>query len=194
MRPPPLTHTAQQRVAAHLCDGSLAVDATVGNGHDTVFLARQVGPSGHVWGFDVQAQALARARASLAEHGLERRVTLLQRGHQELQATLPATARGQLAAVMFNLGYLPGGDKQLTTLPDTTLTALRAAIEELAPNGILSVLAYRGHPGGQAEAAAVAALLHRQARAGFHLETLESPGPVLYLLSGDGARPANHET
>lgn len=178
MRAPPLTELAKQRVAEVLCNGGLAVDATVGNGHDTLFLARQVGPAGHVWGFDVQPDALAAAATLLAEHGIADRVTLVHAGHQDMQAHLPAHAHGRLAAVMFNLGYLPGSDKQLTTGPDTTLAALVAAAANLAPGGLLSVLAYRGHPGGQAEADAVRRWLNGS---GLVLETCESPGPLLYL-------------
>lgn len=177
----PLTQLAQERVAQRLSEGDYAVDATVGNGHDTLFLARRVGASGHVWGFDIQAAALDNAREQLAAQGLAQRVTLLHAGHQALAACLPAEARGRLAAVMFNLGYLPGSDKQLTTLPATTLAALDAALHNLRHGGLLSVLAYRGHAGGQTEADAVAAWLAAHVSRELELETCESPGPVLYL-------------
>jgi predicted methyltransferase len=173
-----LTARAQQRLAEVLQEGDYAVDATVGNGHDTLFLARQVGATGHVWGFDIQADAIAGAREQLLALGLQRRVTLLQRGHQELAEALPAEVHGRLAAVMFNLGYLPGSDKRVTTQAGTTLAALVAARAQLRPGGLLSVLAYRGHPGGQQEADAVAAWL---ARSDLQVEVAESPGPVLYL-------------
>ena len=67
----PLTTLAQQAVAAVLGPGGLAVDATVGNGHDTLFLARRVAPRGRVFGFDIQPAALAGARRRLAAAGLE---------------------------------------------------------------------------------------------------------------------------
>lgn len=174
----PLTELAQQRLAAVLQAGDHALDATVGNGHDTLFLARQVGATGHVWGFDVQADAIADTREQLIALGLQQRVSLLQLGHQDLADALPAEVRGRLAAVMFNLGYLPGSDKRVTTQADTTLAALAAAREQLRPGAMLSVLAYRGHPGGQQEAAAVAAWL---AGSDLQIEVVESPGPVLYL-------------
>jgi predicted methyltransferase len=177
----PLTQLAQERVAAAVSAGDYAVDATVGNGHDTLFLARQVGATGHVWGFDVQAAALDKTRQQLLELGLAQRVSLLQLGHETLAGQLPAKARGQLSAVMFNLGYLPGGDKTLTTLPNTTLTALEAAWHNLRRDGLLSILVYRGHEGGQAEADAVANWLASHGGEALALETIESPGPVLYL-------------
>ena len=176
---PQLTRIAQDRVAEVLRDGSLAVDATVGNGHDTLFLARQVGPSGRVWGFDVQADTLARVQAQLEQCDLAGRVQLLHTGHEHLATALPDDALGRLAAVMFNLGYLPGGDKQLTTRPDTTLQALAASVANLRPGGLLSVVVYRGHAGGQQEADAVADWLRGCDM--LELETLASPGPVLYL-------------
>jgi SAM-dependent methyltransferase len=177
----PLTLIAQQHLAEILSDGSLAVDATVGNGHDTLFLAEQVGESGHVWGFDVQASALDHARVQLAEQGLLQRVTLLHTGHETLIGCLPEAARGALAAVMFNLGYLPGSDKRVTTLPATTLQALSASLDNLRPGGLLSIMAYRGHAGGQEEADAVAGWLKARDGKELVLEIIESPGPILYL-------------
>jgi predicted methyltransferase len=177
----PLTQIAQQRLAEVLADGSLVVDATVGNGHDTLFLAQQVGNSGLVWGFDVQASALAGARAQLAEQSLADRVTLLHTGHETMTRQLPARAHGKLSAVMFNLGYLPGSDKRITTLPATTLQALAESIANLRQDGLLSILAYRGHAGGQAEADAVADWLTARDGQDLTLEIIESPGPVLYL-------------
>ena len=146
---------AQQQIAAVLPAGALTLDATLGNGHDTLFLAQHVGPSGHVFGFDVQAAALETTRQRLADAGLLDRATLFQQGHEHLAAALPAEHHGQLRAAMFNLGYLPGSDKSCITQPATTLRALDAVLPLLAPGGRLSVVLYAGHPGGAAEAAAV---------------------------------------
>ncbi len=132
-------------------EGDRVLDATCGNGHDTLLLAGLVGPAGRVWGFDMQAGAIAATRELLAREGLLERVELLQSGHERLAELV----KGPLAAVVFNLGYLPGGDKSLITRPETTLPALEAALELLAPGGILLVVVYPGHPGGAAEAAAV---------------------------------------
>jgi hypothetical protein len=135
----------------------------------------------------VQETALAGARAQLTEHDLVDRATLLHAGHETITEHLPARARGQLSAAMFNLGYLPGSDKRVTTLPATTLQALAASLDNLRTGGVLSVLAYRGHPGGQAEADAVATWL--ASRHNLRLEVLESPGPVLYLAYKTSASP-----
>lgn len=150
-----LVDLAQEAVIQVLRPGDPAIDATLGNGHDCLFLARRVGPAGQVYAFDVQPQALERAAGRLRAAGVEQRVRLLLRGHQEMAAALPPSLSGRVRTVMFNLGYLPGSDRSIVTRADTTLHALRAACRLLAPGGGLSVLAYTGHPGGRVETEAV---------------------------------------
>ncbi|SHK04258.1 class I SAM-dependent methyltransferase [Rhodothermus profundi] len=150
------TTLAHRIVEAVLRPGEVAVDATVGNGHDTLFLAQRVGPEGHVYGFDVQAEALARTRARLEAAAVHERVTLFLAGHEHMAEKIPRAWHGRLGAVMFNLGYLPGGtNRTCITRPETTLPALEAALYLLRPGGVLTLVAYRGHPGGAAEAEAV---------------------------------------
>lgn len=158
-----------------------AIDATVGNGHDLAFLAARVGAAGQVIGLDVQPAALRQARSRLACAGLGRSVRLYLRGHQEMAAVVPADWVGRVAAVMFNLGYLPGSDKATITRAASTLPALDQALQLLRPGGLISVLAYRGHAGGAAEAHAVATWLEQQG-ARCRVVTRESPGPVLSLV------------
>jgi predicted methyltransferase len=146
---------AHRLLADVLRPGDVAVDATVGNGHDTALLARLVGPAGRVYGFDVQAAALEAAGRRLAAAGLAGQVTLFPMGHERLAEALPVEQHGRVAGVVFNLGYLPGGDEGLVTRPETTLAALAACRELLAPGGVVAVVCYAGHPGGAAETAAV---------------------------------------
>jgi predicted methyltransferase len=157
-RPPPLTQRAHTWLASVLRPGDLAIDATVGNGHDTRFLAQQVGPMGRVIGFELQPAALEVTRQRLAAEALDTRVTLYCAGHEHLLEYLPE-AVGQVAAVTFNLGYLPGSDKSVVTRAQTTEAALTAAWQALRPGGLITVLAYVGHPGGADELAAVEAWL-----------------------------------
>ena len=176
-----LTQMAQQAVAAVLQPGSLAVDATVGNGHDTLFLAHSVAPGGRVAGFDIQPRALQDTRSRLAKAGLEPLCLMYLNGHQHMLDLLPTDWYGSVSVVMFNLGYLPGGDKTLTTMPETTLVALDQAVSLLRIGGLISVLVYRGHAGALDEATAVTAWmdgLDRRYRVSCH----DSPGPVLYLI------------
>lgn len=132
--------------------GATVVDATVGNGHDTVFLAQLVGPAGHVIGFDVQAVALQHTQTQLTLTGLSARVDLHLTGHEHAAEYLANT---QLAGAVFNLGYLPGGDKHRITQATTTLTAINALLPHLMRGGRLLLVVYSGHPGGAAEAQAV---------------------------------------
>ena len=177
----PLTALAQESVAASLEPGALAIDATVGNGRDTLFLASRVAPHGRVAGFDIQPQALDTARTRLRDGGLADSVTLYPCGHQFMLDRIPRDWHGQVSTVMFNLGYLPGSDKAVTTLPTTTLQALDQSLVLLRAGGLLSLLIYRGHPGGAAEAVAVHGWLDRLG-VQHRLCTHESPGPVLHLI------------
>ncbi len=146
------TEQAHLVVRHVLNPGDWAVDATAGNGHDTVFLAHCAGPTGRVFGFDVQEAAI-RATSRRAE-GMPH-VTLFHCGHETLCQRLPSEGRGRIAAVMFNFGYLPGGAKDLVTKPETTLDALGQAVTLLRIGGMITTVLYGGHPGGADEAAAV---------------------------------------
>ncbi|HRQ91146.1 MAG TPA: class I SAM-dependent methyltransferase [Bacteroidia bacterium] len=145
---PRVTHFAQDLVARHLPEGSRAIDATVGNGHDTLFLAQCVGVAGRVDGFDIQAEAIATTRER-TKHLPQ--VRLHHIGHEAMESIV----EGHVDAIMFNLGYLPSGDKSLVTRPPTTLAALGSAAALLSTGGILAAVVYPGHPGGDEEAAAV---------------------------------------
>ncbi len=127
--------------------GDTVVDATMGNGHDTLFLAEQVGPEGRVYAFDIQESAVASTRKLLEDNRVSDRVTLLCRSHAEMAECVPCP----VAAVVFNLGWLPGGDHGITTLWESTAAAVTAALDLLRPGGILAVCAYPGHPEGDRE-------------------------------------------
>jgi len=146
-----ISDEAKERVAQVLQQGEVAVDATMGNGWDTLFLAEQVGPKGLVFGFDVQQEAVTATEKRLRRADLLECGTLLLRGHQEMAEIVPAG----VGAVMFNLGYLPYAKREVVTRAETTLAALDAAAELLRVGGLLTVICYRGHAGGQEEARAV---------------------------------------
>jgi predicted methyltransferase len=173
----PAVAAAQRSLTAVLRPADLAVDATAGNGHDTVFLARAVGPAGRVVAVDKQAEAVARSGERLRQAGLAQRVSLRTGGHEALGELVPSGWAGRVRAVVFNLGYLPGGEGPVITGPRTTLAALEAALYLLAPGGRLAVVAYPGHAGGEAEALAVSGW----ARA--------LPGRGLRAVAAGAARP-----
>jgi SAM-dependent methyltransferase len=146
-------------LGARLRPGDVVVDATAGNGHDTVFLAERVLPGGRVFAFDVQEEAVASTRRQIADHKLpitsDEEVVVHQVGHERMSEVLPEAVRGGVRAVMFNLGYLPGGDKTRITQVETTLNALQQAMEWLGDDGVMTVVVYPGHEGGREEAEAV---------------------------------------
>jgi SAM-dependent methyltransferase len=152
---PSILSLSKQLIRQALHPGDAAVDATVGNGHDTLFLAETVGASGLVFGFDIQAEALQAARCRLEAANLEGRVTLFKESHHRMADCLPAEVHGRIKAVMFNLGYLPHGDHAIITRPETTVPALDAAARLLVPGGMMSVVLYTGHQGGPEESEAV---------------------------------------
>lgn len=144
------TDLAHLLICKSLNAGDWALDATVGNGHDTLFLAKSVGQSGRVFGFDVQATAIAATAKQVEGHS---QVTLFHVGHEMLSDYLPKD--GQLAGAMFNLGYLPGGHREIITRADTTIAALGQALARLKIGGLLTLVLYPGHCGGDTEAATV---------------------------------------
>ncbi|MBT5019451.1 methyltransferase domain-containing protein [Planctomicrobium sp.] len=147
-----LTDLAHQIVAEHLRTGDIAIDATCGNGHDTLFLSQAVGDSGAVIACDVQQSAINATR--LRCEG-QKNIQYHCGDHAEALRSLAEQYKAEVAAVMFNLGYLPGGDKTKTTSLASTVAALKSSLVLMRPAGIISVLAYIGHPGGQAEETAV---------------------------------------
>jgi predicted methyltransferase len=152
---PPITQRAHELILEVLQPGDIAVDATIGNGHDTLFLAQAVGEKGKVYGFDIQQDALDATYKRLQKHHMENRVSLFHAGHEVMPILLPENIKGSVKAIMFNLGYLPGGDKTRTTHISTTLSALEAALHLLNTGGRITILAYTGHPGGTEETNAI---------------------------------------
>lgn len=181
---------AHRLVQAVLLPGEIAIDATAGNGHDTLFLARQVGPQGRVFALDIQAAALAQTQHRLSAAGIEN-VALILGDHALMRELIPAEVHGRVGAVMFNLGYLPGGDKRVTTQVAHTFPALENAVQVLRPGGILSVVAYPGHPGGAEETEQVERWFEEMGAS--RLEQLDVPreaGPGPRLLVGRRTAPA----
>lgn len=131
--------------------GDRVADATCGNGNDTLYLARLVGPNGKVFAFDIQEQALVNTRTLLAGSGCLAQTELIAAGHERIAEFV----RGPLKAVAFNLGYLPGSDKRVVTRPEETVAALDQVARLLLPGGIITVCVYTGHPGGELEAESV---------------------------------------
>ncbi|MGI6713011.1 MAG: class I SAM-dependent methyltransferase [Bacillota bacterium] len=132
-------------------EGDIVIDATAGNGHDTLFLAKLVGDTGKVWAFDIQQPAILQTQRLLDQKGLGHRVNIMHMGHQFIEHFI----NGSVKAVIFNLGYLPGGQKEIITLPETTIKAFGQSLNLLCPGGIVCLSVYWTHSGGLAERNAV---------------------------------------
>lgn len=121
-----------------------AIDMTIGNGFDTLFLAKSCKK---VYGFDIQEAALMTTRNRLNETGLNN-IELILDCHSNFKHYVKEPFR----VVVFNLGYLPTSDKTVTTLSQTTLNALRGVLEVIEPGGIIAITVYPGHLEGDIEA------------------------------------------
>ena len=137
----------KQFILTQLREGDVCVDFTMGNGHDTEFLSRTVGESGHVYAFDIQEAAVESTAKRLSEVGCPQNYTLICDSHHNVKNYV----KGPIKAGMFNLGWLPGGDKTITTMRETTMPAIEAAIDLLGEDAILNIAVYPGHPEGDAE-------------------------------------------
>ena len=127
--------------------GDIVIDATMGNGHDTLYLADLVGKEGQVFAFDVQEEALKQTSKRLGEQYPY--VHLIHDGHEKLANPLPTDVYGHISGAVFNLGYLPGGDKTVTTHAHTTIEAIKQLIDWLKPGGLIVLVIYHGHPEGK---------------------------------------------
>ncbi|MBC8543018.1 tRNA (mnm(5)s(2)U34)-methyltransferase [Bianquea renquensis] len=141
----------------HIQKGGVYVDATAGGGRDTLFLASHVGAAGKIYAFDIQGEALVQTRARLLTHEVTASVDLILDSHAKLDAYVKAPIDG----MMFNLGYLPGGDPTVVTRGESTCEALDKALALLKKGGFISLLCYTGHPGGMDEYRAVSAYASR---------------------------------
>ncbi len=135
-------------ILEHVKEGDTVVDFTMGNGNDTLFLSRTVGESGRVYAFDIQEEALESTKRYLSESGAPNNYTLICASHHLVKDYV----KEPIKAGMFNLGYLPrSGKKAVTTMRTTTMPAVKAALELLAPDGVLIVAVYPGHEEGALE-------------------------------------------
>lgn len=168
--------------------GGLVVDATAGNGSDTMFLAGAVGESGRVYSMDIQPSAIEMTRMRLQSTFLLGRVNLICIDHLHIRETFAYSIAGSIDLICFNLGYLPGGDHGITTRSASTIPALHDSLSLLHPKGALSVMAYRGHPGAAEEAEAVGQFFNDLPQPWQCICKIETgsegnPGPVLWMAA-----------
>ena len=164
-------------LSAHIKEGGIAADFTMGNGNDTLWLSRMVGPEGHVYAFDVQAQALRNTVKRLREENAPKNCTLILDSHSNLKTYI----KQPICAGMFNLGYLPGSNK----VRQTTRKAVTDAIDMLCPGGGLLIAVYPGHEEGHLEGEMLREMLSAYSRfiysvSEFHI--INSPSSPFFFL------------
>lgn len=145
---------AQRIIEQVVNEDDSVIDATCGNGNDTLFLARLV-PNGQVLAFDKAEQAITNTTRLLSNEGVLDRVELHHRDFQDI----PLVVESPVKAIMFNLGYLPGGTRDTVTCAIDSKKAVLGAVPLLKTGGVLTIVCYEGHPGGQEEADGIRLLM-----------------------------------
>ena len=139
---------AHNFIESNVKNGDNVIDATAGRGRDAEFLCSLVGESGHVYAFDIQEEAILSARELLDKKGLSQRVTLILDSHENMKNYV---ADVEISAVVFNFGYLPGGDHSIQTRPEVSVAAIDAATSIIKQGGIVSLCIYYGGDSGYLE-------------------------------------------
>lgn len=166
------------------------IDATLGNGQDFLFLAQHAAPSAKLWGLDIQPVALEKSEALLAKQLNRKDVDMqfLLGSHDTLLKTIELPSTG-IDLLIFNLGYLPGGNHELMTHSDTTIKAIEAGLEKLNKDGLITIVAYPGTAEGQTECERVKEFLTSLPQRQYDVSTwapvnqINNP-PVLFIIKG----------
>lgn len=143
-----ILNNVKQILENNLKSKDIVIDATVGNGLDTLFLCHLVN-NGHVYGFDIQTEAIERTVKLLRNNNIKN-YTLYQQSHDKMLELLPHLKK-RVSAILFNLGYLPNGNKMITTSYKTTIKAIECSMEMLKDKGIGLIVVYPGHKEGKKE-------------------------------------------
>lgn len=141
MKQSQITYWCHSIIQSQAATEGTYIDATMGNGNDTLFLCRLAGENGHVWAFDIQEAAVASTTELLSGHGCLSAATLIKDGHENMDRYL---SRASADVICFNFGYLPGGDHRIATAPDTSITAIRKGLNILKSGGMMSLCIYSG--------------------------------------------------
>lgn len=184
----PILSYAHSLVEKALKPGDTAIDMTLGNGNDSLFLAKCVGEKGKIYGFDIQDDALHNAKFKIMESGISgENITLTCSCHSHWGSFVLPEDLEKVGAVLFNLGYLPGGDKTICTHENTTLLALGSLLEKLKTKAIIVLVCYPGHPQGAYESEAVLAFCKTISRKRgkvlrYELLNCEKPAPFVLAI------------
>ena len=148
---------SHEMILSVILENGIFIDATAGNGHDTLFLAQHIEKDSKILAFDIQEQAILQTRQLLQNNDLSEKVTCILDSHAHLLNYLDKKDFVRLA--IFNLGYLPGSDKKIITTPSSTLEAIQILLQRLEKKGKIIIVSYYGHEGGIEEKNSVEELI-----------------------------------
>ena len=178
-----LVKHAQEFISDHITEGSIVLDLTSGNGHDSLYLAKKVGEQGKLYAIDIQKKAIQATKELLSAENCLGQTRFILSCHTKFPDNIPRKVKGKANAIMLNLGYLPKGDHQITTKPETTIETISYAYDWLDPEGVMTIIAYRGHSGGQRENLAVSKLISDQKwYCEVELGNEKDTSPILYMI------------
>lgn len=172
-----ITEWCHHFIKDHVKEGNCCIDATAGNGNDTLVLCELVGETGKVIAFDIQEEAIANTKKRLAEHGVLERAEVVLESHVNMGKYAEADS---VSCITFNFGYLPGGDHALATKKDSSIAAIHEGLRLLKKCGMMSLCIYSGGDSGFEERDAILA----------ELKTLDAK-KYLVILSEYYNRPNN---
>lgn len=178
-----LTKLAQILISEKFSSIEYGVDATCGNGHDSLFLAGLCSQEGMIYSFDIQEEAIDKAEKLLNDHNMPTSVMFVNSCHQNMEKVI----KPKVDVVMFNLGYLPNSQSKICTNSETTITALDSATNILKAGGLITLLCYPGTDEGSVETREVKNWLGKLNKDEFtvseHLsEKPDDTTPVLYVI------------
>ena len=140
-----------QYLNRYIKEDDICLDATIGNGNDINRIAKLVGENGKVYGFDIQALAINNTKKTLMAQDIIDRVILIKDSHEHIDTYIEE----KLNFIIYNLGYLPKGDKNIKTNEKSTIISINKALNLMASGSIMLITTYTGHPGGSSEDKAV---------------------------------------
>jgi len=135
----------------YLENKNILVDATCGNGNDTLFLANKIDSNGKLFAFDIQKEAINNTKQKIEEKELNINIDYINDGHENIDKYVNEKIDG----IIYNLGFLPGSKKEIKTEQETTISSLNKTLDILAKGGLIVVVIYSEHEGGSEEKAAV---------------------------------------
>lgn len=148
--------------------GNIVLDMTMGNGNDTLYLSKKVGEKGKVYAFDIQREAVKNTKKLLDENCINNAV-LINDSHENVLNYVT----DKVDFAVYNLGYLPGGDKKIVTKSSSSVKSIEEVLTVLNNDGIIVICAYVGHEGGMEEYKDISSFVSSLSKRDFNVTKLK---------------------